>query len=312
MLTTACPQCRARLQIASLAARGARFDCPRCGARFSPTLGSGDRDRARDAGRDAGEPDENSNLLIGLIAGAGVLAIGVAVSAVMFLAFRSENRNTEVAQATASPLSQPAPTPRAEQGRPVGQANASGGVPIVPPHLRPDQPPRLELPPPAPAILPQPPRPEPRPRQGAPPPARPTVDATKNVDKSIRDVPPTVAAPRGGDPGQVTIAMMNLAPQKYVGQTVVLKGKLWGVLAGRGDIKELGVFNENEVKPDYLYFVTSREIHIQLADLAIGPRHVPVRLTATVQPKKNGEANFVFVSQVDLLDGQGKVESSVR
>jgi hypothetical protein len=132
------------------------------------------------------------------------------------------------------------------------------------------------------------------------------LDASGKVVKTIPSGQP------GDSKEEASIKTVNRAPEKFLDQTVKFKVFLFNGVVTRGDVYELQTFNENEVRPMNLYFTTSRDIATQLADEGLQARFYPVELTCTVEKRKQGRANIVRVSQIDFLDGNGKVIKSFK
>jgi hypothetical protein len=132
------------------------------------------------------------------------------------------------------------------------------------------------------------------------------LDASGKVVKSIPSSQPEDSKE------EVSIKTVNRAPEKFLDQTVKFKAFLFNGVVTRGDVYELQTFNENEVRPMNLYFTTSKDIATQLSDEGLQARFYPVQLTCTVEKRKQGRANIVRVSQIDFLDGNGRVIKSFK
>jgi S1-C subfamily serine protease len=100
------------------------------------------------------------------------------------------------------------------------------------------------------------------------------------------------------------MSVLNRAPERYEGKTVVVRGQLLPGVAGRGEVYALQVANENGARPMNLEFLTTREIKAQLGELPSLEQMLPVRLTCRVGKKDPDGVARVRVTRIDFL-GRG-------
>ncbi len=107
------------------------------------------------------------------------------------------------------------------------------------------------------------------------------------------------------------LSALSRSPGRFAGQTVVVRGNLFPGAILRGSVCQLQVFNEREVKPMGLDFLTTRDIVTQLGELPRTEQLLPVRLTCRVGRGGANGMTPVRVTQIDFLGRGGRVMKTV-
>jgi hypothetical protein len=119
------------------------------------------------------------------------------------------------------------------------------------------------------------------------------------------------AAPAGNGPLHVPLNQVNLSPEKYQDQFIIIdRVLLFGVIVGRGGDNELQIlFDTNERKPDNLAFPISRELTRKLAD-QLRPQNYSVMLTCKIEKVGSGWQARVY--QIQFLGADRRVFKTVE
>lgn len=121
--------------------------------------------------------------------------------------------------------------------------------------------------------------------------------------------------PRGADAlppegrGPSTMILVNREPQKYIGKTLVMRGRVSTTSIGRGDVNELQVNNENDTPPINLHFVTSRAVVTELTEIPRQEQTLSAQLTCrigAIGPDRRAE---VTVTKIEFLRGERVVRT---
>jgi S1-C subfamily serine protease len=109
----------------------------------------------------------------------------------------------------------------------------------------------------------------------------------------------------------IPLGNLNRSPEKFTGQTVVVRGKMIPSPTPVWDVFELNVVNDNDAAPINLQFLTGQEVASQLKELPNVPVHLPVQLTCQVGKGVPGGKTLLRVTRVDLLGKGNKVALTI-
>jgi S1-C subfamily serine protease len=122
--------------------------------------------------------------------------------------------------------------------------------------------------------------------------------------------PVTYTLERDGAPvvgESIAVGVLNRSPEKYAGQTVVVRGKMLPTPAGLWEFFELNVYNENDSQPGNLMFLTGKEVAGQLDELPPLPIALPVQLTGRVGNRASNGRTLVRVTRIDIMGKGNKI-----
>jgi S1-C subfamily serine protease len=118
--------------------------------------------------------------------------------------------------------------------------------------------------------------------------------------------PPPVVPPTG-----VSMTMVNRFPERFEGQTIVIRGNMSVGPVSRGDDYELQMLDEGNAKPQKLHFAINRDDAIELAtEMQPGASYV-VQLTGKIEKRVILGRTVFQVSKIELFDGTGRVVISL-
>jgi hypothetical protein len=113
-------------------------------------------------------------------------------------------------------------------------------------------------------------------------------------------------------PDGLTLERVDQNPGAYVGRTLALKALLSGPPILRGNVGELQVATGKLPRPINLRFVTTKDLVLRMAEAGAKGGDAPVRLTCTITEEKRGPETVARVTQVEVLDGQGRVVKTIK
>jgi S1-C subfamily serine protease len=136
----------------------------------------------------------------------------------------------------------------------------------------------------------------------------------KSIDGTVAVSPPVTytldreGVPSVGEP--IPMADVNRSPEKYSGQTVVLRGKMQPTINGMFDVFELTVAGENNAPAANLQFLVGPDMADQLKHVPDIPAH-PVQLTCQVGKAALTGKTLVRVIRIDFMGKGNRVTLTV-